>query len=50
MRIYICIYIYIYVWLRTNGINTNGAAAKVINFDGLGKMVRPCTSGETKVG
>ena len=24
-------------WLRTNGVNTNGAAAKVINFDRLGK-------------
>ena len=22
-------------WLRTNGVNTNGAAAKVVNFDGL---------------
>ena len=24
-------------WLRTNGVNTNGAAAKVVKFDGLGK-------------
>ena len=24
-------------WLRTDGVNSNGAAAKVINFDGLGK-------------
>ena len=24
-------------WLRTNGVNTNGAAAKVMNFDRLGK-------------
>ena len=30
-------------WLRTNGVNTNGAAAKVINFDRLGKKVRPGT-------
>ena len=25
--------------LRTNGVNTNGAAAKVMNFDRLGKKV-----------
>ena len=24
-------------WLRTNGVNTNGAAAKVMNFDNGGK-------------
>ena len=24
-------------WLRTNDVNTNGAAAKVMNFDRLGK-------------
>ena len=37
-------YIYIYIWgdadghwLRTNGVNTNGAAAKAMNFDRLGK-------------
>ena len=42
---YICIYIYIYVctcvaphiWLRTNGVNTNGAAAEVMKFDRLRK-------------
>ena len=27
--------------LRTNGVNTNGAAAKVMDFDRLGKKVRP---------
>ena len=27
--------------LRTNGVNTNGAAAKIRNFDRLGKKVRP---------
>ena len=32
------------------GVNTNGAAAKVNNYDGLGKKVRPGTSGEIKVG
>ena len=63
--IYIYIYIYIYIimvlqlqeggidvvpWLRRNGVNTNGAAAKVINFDRLGKKVRPSTSGKIKVG
>ena len=26
-------------WLRTNGVSTNGAAAKLNNFDRLGKEV-----------
>ena len=30
-------------WLPTSGVNTNGAAAKVMIFDGLGKKVRPGT-------
>ena len=25
-------------WLRTNGVNTNGAAAKVMNFDWEGRF------------
>ena len=25
------------LWLRTNGVNTNGVAAKVMLFDGLGE-------------
>ena len=37
-------------WLRTNGVNTNGAAAKVINLDRLAKRVRPGTFGKIKVG
>ena len=37
-------------WLRTNGINTNGAAAKVKMFDRLGEKVRPGTFGKIKVG
>ena len=37
-------------WLRTNGVDTNGAAAKVMNLDRLGKKVRPGTFGKTKVG
>ena len=37
-------------WLRTSGVHTNGAAAKVMNFDSLGKEVRPGTFGRTKVG
>ena len=37
-------------WLRTNGANTNGAAAKVIMFDSLGEKVRPGTFGNIKVG
>ena len=38
------------VWLRTNGVNTNGAAAKVMNFDRLGGKVCPGTLGKIKVG
>ena len=37
-------------WLRTNGVNTNGAAAKVINFGRFGEKVRPGTFGNIKVG
>ena len=37
-------------WLRTDGVNTNGAAAKVSNFVRLGKKVRPGTFGKLKVG
>ena len=32
-------------WLRTNGVNTNGAAARVTIFVRLGKKVRPGTFG-----
>ena len=39
-----------HLWLRTNGVSTNGAAAKVMNFDRLGKKVRPGTFGNIKVG
>ena len=35
-------------WLRTNGVNTNSAAAKVLNSDRSGKKVRPGTPGEIK--
>ena len=38
------------IWLRTNGVNTNGAAAKVMNFDRLGKKVRHGYFGKIKVG
>ena len=34
------------VWLRTDGVNTKGAAAKAMNFDRLGKKVRPGTFGK----
>ena len=37
------------VWLRTNGVNPNGAAAKVRNFDRLGKKVRPGTFGKINI-
>ena len=36
--------------LRTHGVNTNGAAAKAMNFDILGKKVRPGTFGMIKAG
>ena len=37
-------------WLRTDGVNTNGATAIVKMFDRLGTKVRPGTFGEIKVG
>ena len=36
--------------MRTNGVNTNGAAAKAMNFDGFGKKIRPATFGKIKAG
>ena len=36
-------------WLRTNGVNTNEAAAEV-NLDRLGKKARPGTFGKMKAG
>ena len=38
------------VTISSAGDNTGGSAAKVINFDRLGKKVRPGTLGEIKVG
>ena len=38
------------IWLRANGVNSNGAAAKVMISDRLGKKVRPGTFGKIKVG
>ena len=37
------------LWLRTNGVNANGAAAKVMDFDRFVKM-NPGTFGKIKVG
>ena len=37
-------------WLRTNGLNINGAAAKVMSFDRLWKKMSPGTFAKTKVG
>ena len=50
MHVYVCVCIYSSsrgegVWLRTSGVNTNEAAAKVMNFDRLGKTVCPGTIG-----
>ena len=36
--------------LRTNGVNTNGAAAKVMNFNGLGEKSEPWHFWEDKAG
>ena len=38
------------IWLRTNGVRTNGAAAKVRNFDRWGKKVHFVTFGKIRVG
>ena len=37
-------------WLRTNGVDTNGAAARGMKFDRLRNEVRPGTFGKIKVG
>ena len=37
-------------WLRTNGVNTNVATAKIVNFAGLGKRVYPGTFGNIQMG
>ena len=37
-------------WLRTNGVDADGAAANVMNFDRLRKKVRTGTFGKIKVG
>ena len=37
-------------WLRTTGVNTDGAAAKVMTFDRLGEMVHTGTLGNIEVG
>ena len=50
MIIMITIILIVTIWLQTNGVHTSGAAATVINFDGLRKKVRPGTFGKTKVG
>ena len=38
------------IWLRTNEVTTNGAAAKVRDLDRFGNNVRPGTFGKIKVG
>ena len=37
-------------WLRTNGVDTHGAAAQVIDFDRVGKKARPGIFGKIKAG
>ena len=36
--------------MRTNGVDTNGAAAKLRSFDRLGEKVRPGTFENIKAG
>ena len=43
-------YIHTAPWLRTNEVSTNGAAAKVINFDRLRQKICPGTLGNITVG
>ena len=38
------------LWSRTNGVDTNGAAAEVMNFGSLGKKLRPATFWKIEVG
>ena len=38
------------ICLRTNGVDTNGAAAMVMTFDRLWKKVRPGTFGKIQMG
>ena len=37
------------LWLRTNGVNTNEAAAKIVIFDRLGEKLHPGTFGKIQV-
>ena len=46
----VLVVVVVIVWLRTNGVNTTGAAAKVMSFDRLGKKVRLDTFGKINVG
>ena len=57
MHIYKHIYIYMYkgvsvacFWWRTDGVNTNGAAAKETHFDRLWKKALLGTLGKIKAG
>ena len=38
------------MYMRTNGVNTNGAAAEVMNSERFRRKVRPGTSGNIKAG
>ena len=40
----------IIIWLRTNGVNTNGAAARVMNVDRFGKKVTHWHFGKSNIG
>ena len=35
----------LYLWLRTNGVNTNGVTAKILFFDGFGEGTKNVTTG-----
>ena len=48
MIIIIIVLVIVTIWLRTNGVNTNGAAAEAIIFVRLGKKGRTGTVGKIK--
>ena len=48
--LYVYMFMYVYIVFIQNGVNTNGAAAKVRKFGRLVKKVRPGTFGNIKVG
>ena len=48
--IYICTHVYIYIYICTHIYNTNGAAAKVMSFERLGKRYALALLGKINAG